>query len=120
MATRYAVPGRSPSPPLQGEAKIIRTTDSPNCTGACGWNATVVNDVIVDLKPAADYPCAEHNPRGCLRGMSMTHLIYGPDRIQRPRIRSGSRHHQLALNRAYLEIQCRGCSDRRKRLVFAV
>jgi len=51
----------------------------------------VVDDVIVDLKPAADYPCQEYNPRGCLRGMSMTHLIYGPDRIKTPLIREGAR-----------------------------
>lgn len=69
----------------------MRTTDSPNCTGACGWFATVVDDVIVDLKPAADYPCAEYNPRGCLRGMAMTHLIYGPDRVKKPLIRTGER-----------------------------
>jgi len=53
--------------------------------------ATVVDDVIVDLKPAADYPCEEYNPRGCLRGMSMTHMIYGPDRIKTPLIRTGER-----------------------------
>src|SRR5579871_1771666 len=35
--------------------------------------ATVVNDTIVDLKPAANYPCEAYNPRGCLRGMTMTH-----------------------------------------------
>lgn len=91
MATRYAVPGKHASPLPPDEVKVVRTTDSPNCTGACGWNATVVNDVIVDLKPAADYPCAEYNPRGCLRGMSMTHMIYGPDRIQTPLIRQGAR-----------------------------
>jgi anaerobic selenocysteine-containing dehydrogenase len=91
MATRYAVPGRHPSPPPIGEARVVRTTDSPNCTGACGWLATVVDDTIVDLKPAADYPCAEYNPRGCLRGMSMTHMIYGPDRIKTPLIRQGAR-----------------------------
>ena len=93
MVTRFAVPGRhtSPMPGKKGEATVIRTTDSPNCTGACGWLATVVDDVIVDLKPAADYPCAEYNPRGCLRGMSMTHLIYGPDRIKTPLIREGAR-----------------------------
>jgi len=91
MATRFAVPGREASPAPKGEARIVRTTDSPNCTGACGWNATVVDDVIVDLKPAADYPCDEYNPRGCLRGMSMTHMIYGPDRIKTPLIRQGAR-----------------------------
>jgi len=91
MATRHAVPGRKPTQPVPGEAKVIRTTDSPNCTGACGWLATVVDDVIVDLKPAADYDCAEYNPRGCLRGMSMTHMIYGPDRVKTPLIRTGER-----------------------------
>lgn len=69
----------------------MRTTDSPNCTGACGWLATVVDDVIVDLKPAGDYSCHEYNPRGCLRGMSMTHMIYNPDRVRTPLIREGER-----------------------------
>lgn len=92
MATTKPVPGRFPAPTSEPSNKrIVRTTDSPNCTGACGWLATVVDDVIVDLKPAADYPCAEYNPRGCLRGMSMTHLIYGPDRIKTPLIRTGGR-----------------------------
>ena len=92
MATRHAVPGRTKqAAPSRENQKVVRTTDSPNCTGACGWLATVVDDVIVDLKPAADYPCQEYNPRGCLRGMSMTHLIYGPDRIKTPLIRQGAR-----------------------------
>src|SRR5574341_564899 len=91
MATRYAVPGRAKPPAPRDDARVVRTTDSPNCTGACGWLATVVDDTIVDLKPAADYPCAEYNPRGCLRGMSMTHMIYGSDRIQTPLIRQGAR-----------------------------
>jgi anaerobic selenocysteine-containing dehydrogenase len=91
VATRYSVPGRHGSKKAAGETRVVRTTDSPNCTGACGWLATVVDDVIVDLKPAADYPCAEYNPRGCLRGMAMTHLIYGPDRVKKPLIRTGER-----------------------------
>ncbi|MEP0766918.1 MAG: molybdopterin-dependent oxidoreductase [Fimbriimonadia bacterium] len=91
MATRYRVPGRAKQEAPVGEERLVRTTDSPNCTGACGWLATVVNDDIVDLKPAADYPCADYNPRGCLRGQAMTHLIYGPDRIRTPLIRTGER-----------------------------
>ncbi|GIV02636.1 MAG: molybdopterin oxidoreductase [Fimbriimonadales bacterium] len=91
MATRYPVPGRGPTVPPKGEARVVRTTDSPNCTGACGWLATVVDDVIVDLKPAGDYSCEEYNPRGCLRGMSMTHMIYNPDRLKTPLIRVGER-----------------------------
>jgi anaerobic selenocysteine-containing dehydrogenase len=91
MATRQAVPGRFQKPKPVENVRVVRTTDSPNCTGACGWLATVVDDVIVDLKPAADYPCDAYNPRGCLRGMSMTHLIYGPDRVKKPLIREGAR-----------------------------
>ena len=91
MATRHSVPGRAPTVSPSEKVRVVRTTDSPNCTGACGWLATVVNDVIVDLKPAADYPCHEYNPRGCLRGMSMTHIIYGPDRVHKPKIRTGER-----------------------------
>ena len=92
MATRHAVPGRSKTEaPKGGNVRVVRTTDSPNCTGACGWLATVVDDTIVDLKPAADYPDEDYNPRGCLRGMAMTHLIYGPDRIKAPLIRTGER-----------------------------
>lgn len=91
MATRHKVPGRAPTVAPNEKARVVRTTDSPNCTGACGWLATVVDDVIVDLKPAADYPCQEYNPRGCLRGMSMTHIIYGPDRVHKPLIRAGER-----------------------------
>lgn len=91
MATRHAVPGRFKKEKKHANERVVRTTDSPNCTGACGWLATVVDDVIVDLKPAADYPCQEYNPRGCLRGMSMTHMIYGPDRIKKPLIRVGER-----------------------------
>lgn len=91
MATRQAVPGRFKKEKPNENVRVVRTTDSPNCTGACGWLATVVDDVIVDLKPAADYPCEDYNPRGCLRGMSMTHLIYGPDRVKTPLIRLGER-----------------------------
>ena len=91
MATRYRVPGRAKQEAPPGEERVVRTTDSPNCTGACGWLATVVDGDIVDLKPAADYPCEEYNPRGCLRGQAMTHLIYGPDRIRTPLIRTGER-----------------------------
>jgi len=91
MATRHSVPGRNRDDTPMREARVVRTTDSPNCTGACGWLATVVDDTIVDLKPAADYPCQEYNPRGCLRGMSMTHMIYGPDRIKTPLMRVGAR-----------------------------
>ncbi|MCB8814355.1 molybdopterin-dependent oxidoreductase [Desulfosporosinus shakirovi] len=67
----------------------VRTTCSPNCTGACGMKALVENGQIKSIIQAADYPEAEYNPRGCLKGLSMTNLIYGPDRLQKPLILNG-------------------------------
>lgn len=71
--------------------KYVRSTCSPNCTGACGFNAMVHKGRIVALIQAADYPEEEYNPRGCLRGQSMVNLIYGPDRLKQPLIRVGKR-----------------------------
>ncbi|MEW5745578.1 MAG: molybdopterin-dependent oxidoreductase [Nitrospirota bacterium] len=70
---------------------LIRSTCSPNCTGACGFKAMVHKGRIVSLVQAADYPDREYNPRGCLRGQSMLNLIYGPDRLKHPLIRVGQR-----------------------------
>ncbi|MCP4132349.1 MAG: molybdopterin-dependent oxidoreductase [bacterium] len=69
----------------------VRSTCSPNCTGACGYNAQVSDGRIVTLIQAADYPDEEYNPRGCLKGLSMQNLIYGPDRLKKPLIRTGER-----------------------------
>ena len=55
--------------PLGGE--WIRTTCSPNCTGACGINAWVQDGQVRLLKQAADYPYEHYNPRGCLKGLSI-------------------------------------------------
>ena len=71
--------------------KTIRSTCSPNDTGACGMMATVYDGRITSLIQAADYPEPEYNPRGCLKGLSMTSLIYGPDRLKHPLIRIGER-----------------------------
>jgi anaerobic selenocysteine-containing dehydrogenase len=71
--------------------EFIRSTCSPNCTGACGFNAMVYKGRIQSLVQAADYPEKEYNPRGCLRGQSMLNLIYGPDRLKQPLIRTGKR-----------------------------
>lgn len=73
------------------ELRIIRSTCSPNCTGACGFHATVHHGRLVTLIQAADYPESEYNPRGCLKGQSMMNLIYGPDRLKQPLIRVGKR-----------------------------
>lgn len=69
----------------------IRSTCSPNCTGACGYRARVTDGRIATLIQAADYPEEEYNPRGCLKGLSMMNLIYGKDRLKYPLIRTGER-----------------------------
>jgi anaerobic dimethyl sulfoxide reductase subunit A len=56
--------------------KVVRLTCSPNCTGACGFNAHVSNGRINTLIQSADYPEDEYNPRGCLRGLSTTNLSF--------------------------------------------
>ncbi|KAB2888592.1 MAG: molybdopterin-dependent oxidoreductase, partial [Desulfobulbaceae bacterium] len=71
--------------------RFVRSTCSPNCTGACGFKARVTNGRISTLIQAADYPEDSYNPRGCLRGLSMMDLIYGKDRLKYPLIRTGRR-----------------------------
>lgn len=74
-----------------GTTTSVRSTCSPNCTGACGYIANVNNGRISTLIQAADYPEEEYNPRGCLKGLSMMNLIYGKDRLKYPLIRTGKR-----------------------------
>ena len=73
------------------ELKVVRSVCSPNCTGACAFNAVVHKGRIAYLLQAADYPEKEYNPRGCLKGLSFVNLIYGPDRLKKPLIREGER-----------------------------
>jgi len=84
--SKKAIAEGESSPPT---IKTIRTTCSPNCTGACGMNAIVENNEIKAIVQAADYPDPEYNPRGCLKGISMMNLVYGPDRLQTPLIQKG-------------------------------
>ena len=82
--------GRDPQPSLPVD-KVVRTTCSPNCTGSCGQLAFVRDGKIVKIQQAADYPDPVYSPRGCMKGLSFHLHIYGPDRIQRPMIRTGER-----------------------------
>jgi len=74
-----------------GVETVTRSTCSPNCTGACGFNVHVTDDRITTLIQSADYPEESYNPRGCLRGLSMMNLVYGKDRVKYPLIRTGER-----------------------------
>lgn len=74
-----------------GLETVTRSTCSPNCTGACGFNVHVTDGRITTLIQSADYPEESYNPRGCLRGLSMMNLVYGKDRVKYPLIRTGER-----------------------------
>ncbi|MBF0316051.1 MAG: molybdopterin-dependent oxidoreductase [Oligoflexia bacterium] len=93
LAMKYLKPVSKASAELLSSSKeeFIRSTDSPNCTGACGFIARVVDGRLTTLTQAADYPEKEYNPRGCLRGLSMMNLLYGKDRLKYPLIRTGKR-----------------------------
>ncbi|NMA68257.1 MAG: molybdopterin-dependent oxidoreductase [Desulfitobacterium sp.] len=84
--TPKAVADEVEQPP---ELKKVRTTCSPNCTGACGVEAIVENDELKAIIQAADYEDEVYNPRGCLKGLSMMNLVYGPDRLKTPLIQKG-------------------------------
>jgi nitrate reductase alpha subunit len=74
-----------------GGETITRSTCSPNCTGACGFDIHVSDGRITTIIQSADYPEKSYNPRGCLRGLSMMNLVYGKDRVKYPLIRTGPR-----------------------------
>jgi anaerobic selenocysteine-containing dehydrogenase len=71
--------------------RVVRTTCSPNCTGGCGQLTFVRDGRVVKIQQAADYPDAEYNPRGCMKGLSYHLQIYNKDRIMTPLIREGER-----------------------------
>ena len=71
--------------------RVVRTTCSPNCTGACGQLAFVRDGKVVKIQQAADYPDAVYNPRGCMKGLSYHLQIYNKDRVLTPLIRTGER-----------------------------
>ena len=71
--------------------RVVRTTCSPNCTGACGQLAFVRDGKVVKIQQAADFPDGEYNPRGCMKGLSYHLQIYNKDRVLTPLIRTGER-----------------------------
>lgn len=81
----------TPTIPSLPVDKVVRTTCSPNCTGACGQLAFVRDGKIVKIQQAADYPDSVYSPRGCMKGLSYHLQIYNQDRVLTPLIRTGER-----------------------------
>ncbi len=65
----------------------VRTTCSPNCTGACGMEASIKDGKVRMIRQASDYPYEHYNPRGCLKGLSINAMLHGPDRLTKPLVR---------------------------------
>ena len=65
----------------------VRSTCSPNCTGACGMVAATYDGQVKTLIQAADYENDGYNPRGCLKGTTFNTMMYGDDRLLHPMIR---------------------------------
>jgi len=70
---------------------IVRTTDTPNCTGACGFNVYVRNGIVSRVEASDDYPDPSYGPRGCLKGATYYKRMYSPDRVKYPLMRVGER-----------------------------
>ena len=66
----------------------VRTTCSPNCTGACGLKGFVHEGQIKMISQASDYPFEQYNPRGCLKGLSVNTMLYGPHRLTTPLVKN--------------------------------
>lgn len=66
----------------------VRTTCSPNCTGACGLKGFVHEGQIKMISQASDYPFEQYNPRGCLKGLSINTMLYGPHRLTTPLVKN--------------------------------
>jgi anaerobic selenocysteine-containing dehydrogenase len=86
-----AADDHAPIAPTLPVDAVVRTTCSPNCTGSCGQLAFVRDGRIVKIQQAADYPDTAYRPRGCMKGESYLNLVYGPDRLTKPLIRTGER-----------------------------
>lgn len=82
--------GSSQAATSGAQETLIRTMDSPNCAGYCGYNAHVVSGRVVKMSPAS-FPSEYDLTRNCLRGLTLPLRLYSADRIKSPMKRVGNR-----------------------------
>ncbi len=82
MADSYGVLGGTGNSPQEGEVSIAWNTDVPNCAEVCGCHASVVNEVIINLKPVSIFPCNAYNLQSQLYRMIITRMICAKDIIK--------------------------------------
>lgn len=82
MADSYGVLGGTGNSPQEGDVSIAWNTDVPNCTEVCVCQASVVNDVIINLKTVSIFSCNAYILQRQLYRMIMTQMICGKDIIK--------------------------------------
>lgn len=73
---------------VPGEEKVIRTTCAL-CPSGCGLDVRVVDGKAVKVEGSALHPL--NQGVCCLKGQTSLEMLYSPERIQRPRLRTGER-----------------------------
>lgn len=73
--------------------ELFWTSCTVNCASRCLLRAHVVDGVItrIDTDDTGTDAYGQHQDRACLRGRSMRHRIYAPDRLKYPMKRVGKR-----------------------------
>ncbi|WP_243547039.1 DMSO/selenate family reductase complex A subunit [Pseudodesulfovibrio tunisiensis] len=73
--------------------KVVWTSCNVNCGSRCALRAHVKDGVVVrvDTDDTGKDVYGDHQVRACLRGRSMRHRIYAPDRLKYPMKRVGKR-----------------------------
>ncbi|TIH12814.1 dimethyl sulfoxide reductase subunit A [Marinifilum sp. JC120] len=73
--------------------KVVWTSCNVNCGSRCALRAHVKDGVVtrIETDDKGDDAYGNHQVRACLRGRSMRHRIYAPDRLKYPMKRVGKR-----------------------------
>lgn len=75
------------------DEKVIWTSCNVNCGSRCPLRAHVTDGVVtrIETDDLGDKEYGLHEIRACLRGRSMRHRLYAPDRLKYPMKRVGTR-----------------------------
>lgn len=92
------------------QSKVIWSSCNVNCGSRCALRVHVTDGVVtrVETDNLGDDTYGNHQVRACLRGRSMRHRMYAPDRLKYPMRRTGKRgegkFERISWDEAYDEI----------------
>ncbi len=93
--------------------KLVWTSCNVNCGGRCMLRAHVTDGVVTRISTdnSSDAEYGKHQIRACLRGRSMRHRMYAPERLKYPMRRVGKRgegkFERISWDQAFDEIAAR-------------